>query len=311
MNVIIKKSKLNGEVIAPPSKSYSHRYLIGAMLANNQSVICNIYFSDDVLATLNCIKAMGKNYKIDGSISSQYITGLLFALPLLDEDSIIEILPPITSKNYIDMTLEVLNKYQIKYEMHDNIIKIFKNQSYIAINQFIEGDYSNAAFLDAFNYFNNNIVIKNLNPYSLQGDKVYIDYFKKLNEGNVTLDIKNCIDLGPILFVFASLKHGATFINTNRLKIKESDRASAIKEELAKINVNIEILDNKVIVHKTNIINNNIAFNSHNDHRIAMALSLLATQFDITINDASCINKSYPHYFKDLKKLGVDLYETN
>ena len=209
MNVIIKKSKLNGEVIAPPSKSYSHRYLIGAMLANNQSVISNIYFSDDVLATLNCIKAMGKNYKIDGnnieiydenidnnfpifdcnesgsslrffipialskyekvifkgskrllergisiyenilknvkfikeenqitiigklnpghykidgSISSQYITGLLFALPLLDEDSIIEILPPITSKNYIDMTLEVLNKYQIKYEMHDNII---------------------------------------------------------------------------------------------------------------------------------------------------------------------------------------------
>ena len=201
MNVIIKKSKLNGEVIAPPSKSYSHRYLIGAMLANNQSVISNIYFSDDVLATLNCIKAMGKNYKIDGnnieiyddnidndlpifdcnesgstlrffipialskyekvifkgskrllkrgisiyenilknvkfikeenqitiigklnpghykidgSMSSQYITGLLFALPLLDEDSIIEILPPITSKNYIDMTLEVLNKYQIK-----------------------------------------------------------------------------------------------------------------------------------------------------------------------------------------------------
>ena len=398
MNVIIKKSKLKGEVIAPPSKSYSHRYLIGAMLANNKSVISNIYFSDDVLATLNCIKAMGKNYKIDGnnieiyddnidndlpifdcnesgstlrffipiglskyekvifkgskrllergisiyenilkdvefikeenqitiigklnpghykidgSISSQYITGLLFALPLLDEDSIIEVLPPITSKNYIDMTLEVLNKYQIKYEMHDNIIKIFKNQSYIAINQFIEGDYSNAAFLDAFNYFNNNIVIKNLNPYSLQGDKVYIDYFKKLNEGNVELDIKNCIDLGPILFVFASLKHGATFINTNRLKIKESDRASAIKEELAKINVNIEILDNKVIVHKSNIINNNIAFNSHNDHRIAMALSLLATQFDITINDANCINKSYPHYFKDLKKLGVDLYETN
>ena len=165
--------------------------------------------------------------------------------------------------------------------------------------------------MDAFNYFNNNIVIKNLNPYSLQGDKVYIDYFKKLNEGNVTLDIKNCIDLGPILFVFASLKHGATFINTNRLKIKESDRANAIKEELAKINVNIDILDNKVIVHKSNIINNNIAFNSHNDHRIAMALSLLATQFDITINDASCINKSYPHYFKDLKKLGVDIYETN
>ena len=84
MNVIIKKSKLNGEVIAPPSKSYSHRYLIGAMLANNQSVISNIYFSDDVLATLNCIKAMGKNYKIDGNNIEIYDENIDNNFPIFD-----------------------------------------------------------------------------------------------------------------------------------------------------------------------------------------------------------------------------------
>ena len=207
MNVIIKKSKLNGEVIAPPSKSYSHRYLIGAMLANNQSVISNIYFSDDVLATLNCIKAMGKNYKIDGnnieiyddnidndlpifdcnesgstlrffipialskyekvifkgskrllergisiyenilkdvefikeenqitiigklnpghykidgSISSQYITGLLFALPLLDGDSKIIITTKLESKNYVDITLDCLKQASIQINTINN-----------------------------------------------------------------------------------------------------------------------------------------------------------------------------------------------
>ena len=396
MNVIIKKSKLNGEVIAPPSKSYSHRYLIASMLSDNESVISNIFFSDDVLATLNCINAMGKrylindnsitildkktnndipvfdcnesgstlrffipialskyekvifkgserllkrgisiyeeilkgvefikennqitisgkltsgHYKVDGSISSQYISGLLFALATLNEDSIIEILPPITSKNYIDMTLKVLSDYQIKYEINDNIIKINGNQKYIAKDFNVEGDYSNAAFLDAFNYFNNNVVVNNLNDNSLQGDKIYKQYFKKLNEENATLDIENCIDLGPVLFVFAALKHGGTFINTKRLKIKESDRASAIKKELDKFNINIDVLDNQVIVHKSNIVNNNLVIDSHNDHRIVMAMSLLSTLFDITIKDANCINKSYPYYFDDLKKLGVELYE--
>ena len=366
------------------------------MLSDNESVISNIFFSDDVLATLNCINAMGKrylindnsitildkktnndipvfdcnesgstlrffipialskyekvifkgserllkrgisiyeeilkdvefikennqitisgkltsgHYKVDGSISSQYISGLLFALATLNEDSIIEILPPITSKNYIDMTLKVLSDYQIKYEINDNIIKINGNQKYIAKDFNVEGDYSNAAFLDAFNYFNNNVVVNNLNDNSLQGDKIYKEYFNKLNEENATLDIENCIDLGPVLFVFAALKHGGTFINTKRLKIKESDRASAIKKELAKFNINIDVLDNQVIVHKSNIVNNNLVIDSHNDHRIVMAMSLLSTLFDITIKDANCINKSYPCYFDDLKKLGVELYE--
>ncbi len=400
MLVKIYKSTPKGVLNAPPSKSYSHRYLIAAMLANNESTISNIYFSNDVLATLDCLSSFGcaykkafdsvsfyknktlnskpvfncnesgstlrfmipialtkydevtfvgkeklisrgigvyedlftkqgievnKNkdsikikgklksgvYEVDGSISSQFVTGLLYALPLLDGDSEIKLLPPINSKNYIDMTLDVLSKYQIKFECKDNSIFIKGNQKYIAYDFEVEGDYSNAAFLDAFNYLGGDIKVNGLNKNSLQGDKIYVEYFKKLSEGNVTLDISNCIDLGPVLMVFASLKNGARFIGTSRLKIKESDRALAIKQELEKVHVKLDVFENEVVVHKYNLCKPSEAFNSHNDHRIAMALSLFLTLYDVEILDAEAINKSYPHYYEELKKVGVKIdYET-
>lgn len=400
MDVLITKSLPQGNIMAPPSKSYAHRYLIASMLANNSCTIKNIYLSADVLATINCIKSLGykviiendsvtihhsttlndnllldcnesgstlrflipivltkyKNvtfkgssrliergidiyeklfdevgikvtkrndsitfdglltsgsYTINGNISSQYITGLLFALPLLKNDSTLNIIPPIYSKPYIDITLDVLNKFKIKYQIIDNTIKIFGNQKYIACDNIVEGDYSNAAFLDAFNYLNGNINILNLNENSYQGDIKYKDYFKMLNESNVTIDISDNIDLGPVLFAFASLKHGATFKGTKRLKIKESDRGLSMKEELAKVGVELVINDDEIIVNK-NIINKpSSSFNSHNDHRIAMALSLFSSQFDIVIKNAEVINKSYPNYFDDLESLGVKInYET-
>lgn len=400
MKVKIYKSTPKGVLNAPPSKSYSHRYLIAAMLANNESKISNIYFSNDVLATLDCLSSFGCAYKkdfdsvsfykdetlnsrpifncnesgstlrfmipialtkyeeatftgseklisrgigvyedlfikqgievnkckdsivikgklksgvyeVDGSISSQFVTGLLYALPLLDGDSEIKLLPPINSKNYIDMTLDVLAKYQIKFECKENSILIKGNQKYIASNHEVEGDYSNTAFLDAFNYLGGDIKVNGLNKNSLQGDKIYIEYFKKLNEGNVTLDISNCIDLGPVLMVFAALKNGARFIGTSRLKIKESDRALAISQELKKVHVKLDVFDDEVVVHKCNLCTPSEPFNSHNDHRIAMALSLISTLYDIEIMDAEAINKSYPHYFEELKKVGVKIdYET-
>lgn len=396
MKVSIKKASPKGTLYAPPSKSYTHRYLIASMLSNNESVISNVYFSDDVLATLSCVVSFGRAYKkdsnsitilnennivkepifncnesgstlrflipisltkydhvtfkgtkkllsrgievyeklfndkgikiiknkdslvfkgvlksgiyeLDGSISSQYITGLLFALPLLDGDSVIKIIPPLNSKDYVLITLDILSKYGIEYKVDGLNIHIKGNQKYIANNFSVEGDYSNAAFLEAFNYFTGNINVKNLNVNSLQGDRIYQDYFKKLNEGNVTLDISNCIDLGPILMVFASLKHGATFTGTKRLRIKESDRANAIKDELAKVNVKVDVNDDHVIVHKCDICRQKEVFESHNDHRIVMALSLLSTLFDVTINNAQAINKSYPTYFDDLSKVGVEI----
>lgn len=396
MEVKIYKSNPKGTLYVPPSKSYSHRYLLAAMLANNISEISNIYFSKDILATLNCMSSFGCDYKIkdnsvvinncngkidnpifdcnesgstlrflipialskyekvifkgskklisrgievyedifknqniqviknedsiliqgklrsgtfnvDGSISSQFITGLLFALPLLDGDSVINIIPPLNSKDYVEMTLDVLRKYKIDIEVYNLTIKIKGNQKYISSDYFVEGDYSNAAFLDAFNYINGNVNLLGLNENSLQGDKVYKKYFELLDSGNVTLDIENCIDLGPVLMAFAAIKHGATLIGTNRLKIKESNRAEAMKIELAKVGIKVDINDNEVIIYKGDIYGQNIVFDSHNDHRIVMALSLLSTMFDITIKDYEAVSKSYPHYFNDLEKLGVKI----
>lgn len=398
-NVTILKSYLSGTILPPPSKSYSHRYIIASMLANNLSNISNIVFSEDVLATLNALPFFNKNYEmngksiliypqkndlfpiidanesgstlrflipifltkydevifkgserllsrgvkiyeelfkklnisfnyqekslrikgklkagnfiIDGSISSQYISGLLFALPLLKEDSTIQINPPFYSKNYVDMTLNVLKQFHINILQNENMYIIKGQQKYIACNCEIEGDYSNAAFLDAFNYFNHSIHLLSLNPFSLQGDKIYQSYFNILNQENATIDLANCIDLGPILIAFAALKNGATFIHTNKLKIKECDRGEAMKEELAKIGSNIEILEDQIIVYKSSLHAPNKPFLSHNDHRIVMALTLISSLYDIQILNASAINKSYPNFFKDIQLLGGKVYEYN
>jgi len=400
MKVKVYKSLPAGDLIAPPSKSYSHRYLIAAMLANCRSRISNIYYSNDVLATLDCLSSFGcdfvkdndgvdfyesdiKNdnpifncnesgstlrfmipvaltkyekatfkgtkklisrgieiyeeifkkqnikvhkeedsitiegklqsgeFEIDGSISSQYISGLLFALPLLDGDSVIKLLPPVNSKNYIDITLDVLRKYQIAFEQIENTIFIKGNQKYVAKDFAVEGDYSNAAFLEAFNYFGGKIKVHGLNKSSLQGDKVFADYFEKLNNENITLDISNCIDLGPVLMMFAALKNGGKFIGTKRLKIKESNRDLAMQEELKKVGIKSGVFENEVEIFKGKIERPKVSFNSHNDHRIVMSLSLLSTLFDIEISGAEAVEKSYPNFFNELEKVGVKIeYET-
>ena len=252
-------------------------------------------------------------YELPGNISSQYISGLLYSLPLLNGDSEILINTNLESKNYILMTLDVLNNYKICiesniYNNQNNVyFKIKGNQKFIANNYSIEGDYSNAAFIDAFNYFDNNIELKGLNVNSLQSDKFYKDCFEKLSNDFCEIDISNCIDLGPILITFAALKNGARFINTKRLKIKESDRGNVIAMELRKCGANIEVLDNEIIVNKKELHSPDATLNSHNDHRIAMSLSLLSTIFDIDIEEFECVSKSYPGYFDDLKSLGSNI----
>lgn len=403
MNVRINKVKLKGTLTARPSKSFAHRYLFASALSENANIISNIDFSNDIIATLDCIYAYGKKhfreyekhivrfsheciknfeptfdckesgttlriflpiaiqkyekatfigsdrliergvniyekifkyvrfnkdkysiktnglinagkYELAGNISSQYISGLLYALPLLDDNSEITISTKLESKDYVLMTLDVLKNYGISIETniykqldenHKIYFKINGNQNYIANDFSIEGDYSNAAFIDAFNYFDNEITLNGLNPSSLQADKIYKEHFETLNKGSAIIDISNCIDLGPILITFASLKHGAKFINTERLKIKESDRGNVIANELKKCGADIEVYDNEIIINKKELHKPNATLYSHNDHRIAMSLSLLSTMFDIEIDGSECVSKSYPGYFDDLKKLGA------
>ena len=407
MKVTINKSVAKGIVQAQPSKSYAHRLLIASALTNEESTIENVVLSNDILATINCIKALGKdviikgdyiktiiiknndNFNIDnkeeiifdclesgstlrffipialllnkkvifkgtkklisrgiqiyedncatqnieiikeedkitfigklqadcfnvlGNISSQFISGLLFALPLLDEDSCITITTPLESKNYIDITIDVLRQSGIIIDQKDdNKYYIIGNQQYSLNNCVVEGDYSNASFIDSFNYLNGEVNIKGLNKESYQGDKVYTSHFEKLNQEYCECDIKNCIDLGPILFAFASLKHGGCFTGVSRLRIKESDRISDIKEELQKFNVEVIEEDNKVIINNKNIKAPNEILNGKNDHRIVMALSIMLSVYGGMIDGVEAVNKSYPSFFDDLKSLGVEvMYE--
>ncbi len=246
-------------------------------------------------------------FMIPGDISSQFITGLLFALPLLNNDSKIKIINKLESKNYVDITMDVLKNAGIQLEMNNLCITVYGKQTYLKGNYLVEGDYSNAAFLDAFNYIGGNVKILGLNKDSFQGDKVYIEYFKLLKKGFCTLDISNCIDLGPILFGISGMMFGAKFINTSRLKIKESDRIEAVRIELEKFGIILEEYDNEVIIKKGDLHKPNNILSGQNDHRIVMMLSVLLSKFGGVIDGCEAVSKSYPNFFEDIKKIGIEV----
>ena len=249
-------------------------------------------------------------YLVKGNISSQFITGLLFSLPLLDGDSIIEIIPPVESVNYINITLDVLRKFGIKIDadLEKNIIYIKGNQKYSGNKYIVEGDYSNAAFLDVYNYIGGNVKVVGLNEDSLQGDKVYKKYFEILNNENYpTIDIKDSIDLGPILFTFAAIKNGATITGIKRLAIKESNRIVDVLSELEKFGVTFEIEEDKVKINKCKLHKPTKTLNSHNDHRITMSLVAILSLFGGEIEGTNSVNKSYPTYFSTIKDLGIEV----
>ncbi len=250
-------------------------------------------------------------FHLDGNISSQYISGLLFALPLLDGDSKIIIDKSIESAPYVDITIDVIKRFGIDIALNSQEFIIKGNQTYAKYECIVEGDYSNAAFIDAFNYLGSKVEIEGLNPYSYQGDKKYLEFFKLLSEGFQTIDIKDSIDLGPVLFVFASLNHGARFIGTKRLEIKESNRIKDLEVEMNKIGVTFEIKNDEVTVSKINTIVKEVEFDSHNDHRVLMSLSLYSSIMNVKITNSDCVKKSNPNFFIDLLKLkkGVEFYE--
>ena len=255
----------------------------------------------------NILKIKGKlkvgNYILSSNISSQFATGLIFALSYLDGISNIQFVENINSKTYIDMTMSILNEFGIDVGwIGNNQIKI-KGSSFKAKDVVVSGDYSNSAFFEALNYLGGDVRVVGLNNNSLQADKAYIEFFKKLNNSYCEIDISQCPDLFPILAVIASLKYGAKFTSTNRLKVKESDRAMAMKEELSKFGVDVNIDDDYVIINNSNLHQPLVDIESHNDHRIVMAMAIMLTQFGGNINDIETVSKSYPNFFIDLNKL--------
>lgn len=247
------------------------------------------------------------HFKVKGNISSQFITGLLFALPLLKGDSMLEVLPPVESRAYIDMTLEALETFGIIVKEEGNTFYIAGNQKYQAKDVIVEGDYSNAAFLDAFNLIGGNVMVEGLREDTLQGDKIYKTYYEVLKEKHPVMDIAECPDLGPILMGMAAIGNGARFTGTRRLRIKESDRGAVMAEELAKFGIEVEVMENEIVVHKGTLVTPSQPLHTHNDHRIAMTMATLCSVTGGTIDGAESVKKSFPNYYDVIEQLGINV----
>lgn len=401
MKVKILPSKTSGEVSAPPSKSFAHRYLIGSVLSRGKCVIKNIADSDDISATLSCIEQLGGsvtkdgnivtviptnekqienavfdckesgstlrffipvvlatgaknctflgserllargikeyeklfensdvkiksdeksievngtlsvgNYEISGEVSSQYTTGMLFALSRLSGKSTLKITGNAESRAYVDMTIKVLKDFGADItETEKNFFEI-NGKGRLSPGEFtVEGDWSNAAFLIALSRLVGTISVSGLNENSVQGDRFCTAAFDALDGENAEIDLKDCPDLAPILFSYAAYKNGGKFINTRRLRVKESDRANVMAEELKKFGANVKVYENSVEIEKTQLKPPIVPLCGHNDHRIVMALSVLAAVFGAEIDGAEAVNKSYPDFFRVIKKAGVNVYE--
>ena len=247
--------------------------------------------------------------QVTGNISSQFITGLLLALPLLSGDSRINIIGSFESAPYVAMTVDTLKHFGILVERLGNSYKIKGGQSYTAKDITVEGDYSNAAFFAALNFLGGNVEIDGLSPESLQGDRVYAKLFDMLSRGTPTVHISDCPDLGPILFALSACKNGGVFTGTARLKIKESDRAAAMAQELQKFGVSVKVEEDSVVVYPSEFHAPKEVLNGHNDHRIVMSLSVMLSVTGGEIDGAEAVAKSMPNFFDMLKTIGIKVTE--
>lgn len=390
MNVTIIPSPLCGEVDAIASKSYAHRIIIAAALCDEPTKIFLNTSSEDIEATIECIKALGAkvtkedgaikvipittvaksplldccesgstarfllpvaavlcdsftmigkgrlperpftplteqmklhgtkidsdslpmnvseklvggDYKIAGNISSQYITGLLFSLPLCKEKSTITLTTKLESSAYVDITIEVLKKFGVEIEKTDYGFSI-NPQKFTSPGEItVEGDWSNAAFWIAADEICGNVKINGMNYDSIQGDKRILE-----DKKSIEIDAREIPDLVPILSVIALARKGRTKIfNAERLRIKESDRLTAICKSLGALGADIEELSDGLIINGTGTLKGGIC-DGFNDHRIVMsaAIASLISTDSVTIKGAEAVNKSYPRFFDDFKALG-------
>lgn len=248
-------------------------------------------------------------FNVDGSVSSQFITGLLFSLPLLNGDSKIVIINDLESKGYVDITIDILRKFGIKIINNDYKEFIVKgNQKYISTNYTTEADYSSASFYLVANELGNDIKLSKLKEDSLQPDRKIITDIVDI-KNNIDVDLSSNPDCGPILSVLASF-HDVNFINSKRLKLKESDRIESMVINLNKLGATLTGTNDSINFVKVNKLNGNVELDCFNDHRVCMALAIASTMCDseITLLGAECVEKSYPNFWEDFKKLGGEFY---
>lgn len=245
-------------------------------------------------------------YALPGNVSSQFISGLLFALPLAGGDSEIRMTTAIESRSYLLLTLDAMRQFGVEAGWKaDDCLNVPGNQEYCAREATVEGDYSNAAFPDALNCLGGAVTVTGLRPDSLQGDRCYREAMERLRRGKAEVSLRDCPDLGPVLFAVAAACHGGVFTGTRRLSLKESDRVAAMKQELAAFGAELYAQEDRVEIPPAKLHPPARILDGHNDHRIVMALSLLLTQTGGEIAGAEAVRKSYPDFFADLGRLGL------
>ena len=249
-------------------------------------------------------------FALPGDVSSQFVTGLLYALPLLEGDSRITLTTPLESRGYVDMTLEALERFGIRAECPDGrTLRVPGGQTYRPCRAAVESDYSQAAFYYAANGLGGQVEILGLNPRSAQGDRCIVPYHMQLcGPGEAELDVSQCPDLVPPLAAHAALRQGITrIVNAARLRIKESDRLTAVTQVLTALGADVvEGADCLTITGQPEGLAGGVTVDSHNDHRIAMMAAIAATRCaaPVTIIGAECVAKSYPDFWEDYERLG-------
>ena len=269
-------------------------------------------------------------YTLAGNVSSQFISGLLFALPLLAGDSTLHLIPPVESRSYIEMTRAAQAAFGVtSHWLDDTTLCIPGGQQYHPRDYIVEGDYSQAAFLAVLGAVKGGITLTGLAAETLQGDAAILDIlrrcgakFTRTEAGlvfeqaplhGVDIDLADCPDLGPVLMVLGLLCEGTTVIrNAERLRIKESDRIAAMEAELRVCGGVLSSEGGTITVQgcKPRLHAPEAPLSGHNDHRVVMSLTVLALAADIplAINEAEAVQKSWPHFFDALKPLGVEVH---
>lgn len=272
---------------------------------------------------------------LPGDISSQFISGLLFAAPLMEGDSAIEVHPPYESRSYVELTLDCMQRFGIKVTSRVRkdgtvVYRVAAPQSYKACSLSIEGDYSQAAFLAVLGSIVGGITVTGLSVDSHQGDRVILEILKRCGakfrpEGDgirfersllraTEIDLADCPDLGPVLFTLGCFCGGTTVIrNAGRLRLKESDRIDAMCQELTKMGARIEVEGDTVTIQSVALHAPAAPLYGHNDHRIVMALAVAAYGAGVPamILGAQAVNKSWPGFFEVLRGLGAKVEFVN
>ena len=250
-------------------------------------------------------------YALPGNVSSQFITGLLYALPLLPGDSRIVLTTPLESRGYVDMTLDMLRRFDIKVEEQEDGFLVPGNQTYQARDLTLEADWSGAAFWCAANFLGAQVDIQGLNPDSVQGDRqIGTLYWKLARPGNVDIDLSQCPDLAPPLAVMAAVRKRTTrFVNAGRLRMKESDRLETIARTLNALGAKAQVGEDTLILEGLDHLEGGTV-DGCNDHRIAMmaAVAAVACKEPVTILGAECVKKSYPRFWEDYTALGGEIH---